>query len=216
VDAKQAFKLAIARTPKWWRPYRGLARAQLLAKEDPAVADATLRNAIPVVDQPEELHEVLANLLEQQGKPDDAIHEYEAILERNPDSELAANNLAMLLATYRKDPESLDRAKQLSARFAESANPSLLDTYGWVLYKRGDATDSVPVLTRVVAKAPDAAVARYHLGMAQSLAGDYSDARDNLTRAVNSGAQFSGIDEAKATLSKIAKSPPIPAPSPKT
>jgi tetratricopeptide (TPR) repeat protein len=214
--AKDAFKLAISRTPKWWRPYRGLARAQLLAKEGPAVADATLQNAIPVVEQPEDLQEMLASLLEQQGKPDEAIKQYEAVLKRNPDSDVAVNNLAMLLATYKKDPASLDRAKQLSARFAQSANPSLLDTYGWVLYKHGDAAASVPVLARVVAKAPNAPVARYHLGMAQSSAGDYTDARDNLTRAVNSGAQFSGIDEAKAALARIEKTPSPPAPSPKT
>ena len=80
---------------------------------------------------------------------------------------------------------------------------------------RGDAAASVPVLIRVVEKAPDQAIARYHLGMAQSQAGDSSDARDNLLRAVNSGAQFSGLDEAKATLEKLAKLP-LAASSPKT
>ena len=77
--------------------------------------------------------------------------------------------------------------------------------------KRGDTAASVPVLTRVVAKAPDAAVARYHLGMAQAQAGDNSEARANLTRALNSGIQFSGQAEAKATLEKLAKAPPTAA-----
>ena len=91
-----------------------------------------------------------------------------------------------------------------------------MDTYGWVLFKRGDAAGSVPVLTRVVAKVPDAVLSRYHLGMAQSLAGDISGARDNLLRAVNSGTQFTGLDEAKATLHKLAKSPLAAASSPTT
>jgi hypothetical protein len=43
--------------------------------------------------------------------------------------------------------------------------------------------------------------------MAQALAGDNSDARDNLTRALNSGTQFSGVDEARSTLDKLAKLP---------
>jgi hypothetical protein len=43
--------------------------------------------------------------------------------------------------------------------------------------------------------------------MAQSQAGRTAQARDNLTRAVNSGAKFSGLDEAKATLEKLAKLP---------
>jgi hypothetical protein len=51
-------------------------------------------------------------------------------------------------------------------------------------------------------------LARYHLGMAQSqLAGSRAEARDNLERAVNSGARFSGLDEAKSTLEGLAKLP---------
>lgn len=216
LQAKDVFQQAIARTPKWWPPYRGLAKAELAAKEDPAVAITTLRNAKSVVDRKEELSVELASLLEQTGKPNDAIQEYEEILHGDPQSEVAANNLAMLLASYRSDPASLDRAKELSMRFANSPNPSYLDTYGWVLFKRGDAAESVPVLTRVVAKVPDAAVARFHLGMAQSLAGDDTDARDNLQRAVNSGTRFAGLDEAKATLDKLVKAPSTAAASPKT
>ncbi len=204
-EAEEVFKLAIARTPKWSVPYRDLASTEMADRTDPVVVIALLRNAKTLVGDPEGLSVQLATLLEQSGKLDEAISEYDDIMHRDPQSEVAANNLAMLLATHKKDPASLDRAKELSARFADSQNPSYLDTYGWVLFKRGDAADSVPVLTRVVAKAPDAAIARYHLGMAQSLAGDATDARDNLTRAVNSGAQFSGLDEAKATLDKLGK-----------
>ena len=213
-EASEAFRQAIARTPKWWRPYRGLANAQTAAK-NPAAAAATLRAAMQVVEQGEVLGELLASLLESQGKPEEAIREYEDILRRYPQSEVAANNLAMLLATYKTDAASLDRARDLASRFANSPNPSFLDTYGWVLFKRGDAAGSVPVLARVVAKTPNVAVARYHLGMAQSLAGDDSGARENLMRAVNSGSQFYGLDEAKATLDKLAKSPATTAVNPK-
>ena len=131
LQAKDVFQQAIARTPKWWPPYRGLAKAELAAKEDPAVAITTLRNAKSVVDRKEELSVELASLLEQTGKPNDAIQEYEEILHGDPQSEVAANNLAMLLATYRSDPASLDRAKELSMRFANSPNPSYLG-YLWM------------------------------------------------------------------------------------
>ena len=84
------------------------------------------------------------------------------------------------------------------------------------MYKRGEAAASVPVLERVVAKAANDPVAHYHLGMAQSQLGSSAAARDNLTLAVNSGRKFSGLDEAKATLDKLAKAPATAAPSPKT
>jgi predicted Zn-dependent protease len=150
----------------------------------------------------------IALYFERVGKPDDAVREYEDILRQSPKSETAANNLAMLLVTYKHDAASLDRAKALLARFADSSNPSYLDTYGWVLFKHGDATASVPVLQRVVSKVPDAPVALYHLGMAQSQAGSNAQALGNLTRAVSSGTKFSGLDEAKATIEKLAKLPP--------
>jgi tetratricopeptide (TPR) repeat protein len=205
-DASTAFKEAIARAPRWWQPYSGLAQAEFVAK-DPDAGLATLRNAQSTVDQPDQLALEIALFLEKTGKTDDAIKQYEEVLRRSPRSEVAANNLAMLLVSYRKDAASVDRAKTLAARFADSSNPSYLDTYGWVLFKHGEAAASVPVLERVVSKVPDAPVALYHLGMAQSQSGSNAQALGNLTRAVNSGQKFSGLDEAKATLDKLAKPP---------
>jgi tetratricopeptide (TPR) repeat protein len=214
-DAQDAYKVAIARAPKWWIPYRGLALAQVAAKDTDAAVD-TLRKAQPIVEQADALGTELASLLDGQGKPDEAISVYEEILRRYPKSEVAMNNLAMLLVTHKRDRASLDRAKELASRFTDSANPSYLDTYGWVLYKRGETVASVPVLERVVAKVPNEALARYHLGMAQSQVGSNAEARDNLTRAVNSGAKFLGLDEAKSTLDQLAKLPIQASVAPKT
>jgi len=202
--AQAAFKVAIARAPTWWNGYRGLATAQFEAK-DTAGGIATLRSAETSVSQPDIAAIELATYYERTGKLDDAEHEYESIVNRNPQSDVAANNLAMLLVTYSKDTASIDRAKSLATRFAESANPSFLDTYGWVLYKHGEAAASISVLQRVARQAPDQPVVLYHLGMAQSQAGENAQAVDNLSRAVKSGAKFSGLDEAKATLDKLAK-----------
>ncbi len=204
IGAVGAFQAAVERAPKWWMGYRGLASAQFAAHA-PEAAVATLREGKGKVDKPEELGLVLASYYESSGKPQDAIHEYEDIVRRAPQSDLAVNNLAMLLVTFQGDPASLDRAKSLSARFAESSNPSYLDTYGWVLYKHGEAAASVPVLERVVSKVPNAPLVLYHLGMAQSQSGSPAQALGNLTRAVNSGAKFSGLDEAKATIDKLGK-----------
>jgi predicted Zn-dependent protease len=202
--AQPAFNTAIARAPTWWVPYRNLAAAQFVAK-NPDAAVATLRTAEGVVSEPDKAGIELASYFERTGKPDEAVHEYDQIVRRNPKSDLAANNLAMLLVTYGKDAASIERAKSLSARFADSSNPSYLDTYGWVLFKHGEAAASASVLQRVVSKEPSAPVALYHLGMAQSQSGSSAQAVDNLQRAVNSGARFSGLDEARATLDKLAK-----------
>ena len=205
-DALDAYEMALTRSPKWWAPYHGLAEAQFAANDTDA-ALVTLRKGEAVADKPDQLGLEIGLYLDRSGKPEEAIRQYEEVIRLNPQSDGAANNLAMLLVTYKNDTASLDRAKTLSARFANSSNPSYLDTYGWVLFKRGEAAASVSILERVVSKAPDAPVALYHLGMAQSQAGNTEQARGNLSRAVNSGAKFSGLEEAKATLDKLAKLP---------
>ena len=211
-EAKEAFRHAMTVAPKWWPPYRGMAKAQLLGKESLADVIDGLRRAKPVVDQNERLSEVLANLLLRQGKSDEAIVEYQETLRQHPKSDVAANNLAMLLVTYRSDAGSLNQARDLAVRFASSPSLDYRDTYGWVLYKRGEAAAAVPVFARIVAESPDAVVARYHLGMAQALAGNRAEARDNLMRAVDSGKRFPGLDEAKSALERLGGPAPEAAP----
>jgi tetratricopeptide (TPR) repeat protein len=205
-EAVAAFKLATERDPKWAVAYRNLALAKL-GQKDPAGAVASLQLGIANATEPEALEAELATLDEHLGKPDEAIQVYEDGLRRDPKSEGFRNNLAMLLVTYKKDPASLARAKELSASFATSDNPNFLDTYGWVLYKRGEAAAAVSALQNAIAKTADSPVYLYHLGMAEALAGQPESARDSLTRSLQSGQDFAGKDEAKATLDKLAKSP---------
>jgi predicted Zn-dependent protease len=203
-DAEQAFKTAIERAPKWWVPYQGLSTAKS-SQGDSAGAIATLQSGISKAEDPSSLQLELAGLFERSGKPEDAIRLYEAALRKDPRSDLIANNFAMLLITYRKDQPSLDRAKELSARFATSTNVAFLDTYGWVLYKRGESAAAIAALQTASAKMPDSPVLLYHLGMAQASAGQADAARENLSRSLKSGKNFAGMDEAKATLEKLAK-----------
>jgi tetratricopeptide (TPR) repeat protein len=205
-QAKDAFRQAMARAPKWWPPYRGMAKAQLLGNEPLATVIDGLRSAKNAVDQSENLSAALADLLVRAGKPDEAIGEYEDALRKYPKSDVTANNLAILLVTYRTDAASMARARDLVARFSNSPSLAYRDTYGWVLYKRGEAAAAVPVFARIVAELPNAVVARYHLGMAQALTGNRTEARDNLMRVVDSGQRFPGLDDAKLALARLNKS----------
>jgi tetratricopeptide (TPR) repeat protein len=214
-DAIVAFKSAIDRQPTEWGPYRNLAYAEFVG-HDTDGAITTLKGAIAKVPNPEALETELATLYQRVGKLDDAIGVYESALRRNPKSDVIANNLAMMLVTYRKDQASLDRASQLSTTFSTSTNADFLDTYGWVLYKRGDATAAVAALQTALSKMPNSPVSLFHLGMAQALAGQTDAARDSLTRSLKAGKNFTGIDEAKATLEKLANQAPASASLPKT
>jgi predicted Zn-dependent protease len=214
-DAIAAFKIAIERDPKWWIPYRNLALAQLAAHDTDGGIE-TMKSGIERASSADALQVDLAGVFERLGRVDEAMSVYEGALKRNPQSDLAANNLAMLLVTYKKDQRSLDRAKTLAARFAGSPNGNYLDTYGWVMYKHGDAATAVAALRDALAKAPQSPVSMYHLGMAQVLAGQKDAARDNLARSLNSGQKFSGMDEAKAALDKLAGQSLAISPPPKS
>jgi len=203
-DAKAAFGTSIQRAPKWPTGYQNLVLLQMEDKDLPG-ATATLQQAIKQVDHPDAFRIELASLFERLGKPDEAIQVYDSALQVDPHSDVAANNLAMLLITYKKDQPSLNRAKELTQRFANSSNGSFLDTYGWVLYKVGDAEAAVPPLQSAVSKSPNSPASLYHLGMAQASAGLADAARDSLSRSLKLGKNFLGKDEAQATLDRLAK-----------
>jgi Tfp pilus assembly protein PilF len=109
----------------------------------------------------------------------------------------------MLLVTYRKDRASLDRARQLAARLSNSKNPALVDTWGWVLYKRGEYADAIRALQEAVDESSHSPPLLYHLAMAQLKTGDRDVARSTLEEALRSGTPFSGSDEAKQVLTEL-------------
>ncbi len=187
---------------KWWPPYRNLASAQA-ASGDTAGAIQTYERALAAVGLEPALVSDLAALYEREGRIDDAIRQYEALYRRDPQLPFAANNLAMLLVTYRKDRASLDRAGGLTARFLSSENPDLLDTAGWVCLKRGELGEALSALEKAARRAPDSRVIRYHLGMAQLESGQRDLARGSLKSALAGSARFDGWQDARSALASL-------------
>jgi uncharacterized protein (TIGR02996 family) len=202
--ARTEFTRVIAAAPQWSLAYRNLALTELAAHNDAAAVTA-LEQGIAKAGQDFSLVADLAALYERRGEPDKAIAAYEALVAQHHGVIAAENNLAMLLVTYRKDQKSLARARDLSDPFATSQNAALLDTHGWVLYRRGQYAESLAVLEKALQIAPDAQVVRYHLGMAQYKSGQNAAARANLQGALESKRVFAGADEARATLASISK-----------
>jgi tetratricopeptide (TPR) repeat protein len=204
VAAQKQFGAASELAPKWWIPYRNLALLQLNLNDVPG-AIATFRKGVAATQYQIALVTDLATLLEREGRSEESIKLYESALAANPKQEIAANNLAMLLITYRKEQASLDRARDLTAAFANTNNGALLDTYGWIRFKRGEVTDGLPALERAAELAPQSGVVRYHLGMAQLQSGQKDKARTSLKTALGTNQTFAGIEEARATLTTLDK-----------
>ncbi len=201
-QAQPVFAEATKIAPEWWMPWRNLAMSQLGQGDIPG-ALATYEAGVAATKHEPMLVSDLAALYERQGRIDDAIRQYQVVHEKSPRYDVAANNLAMLLVTYRKDRASLDRARTLTERFAKSDSGLLLDTHGWVMFKLGQFTEALPVLERAAQRAPDSKVIRYHLAMAQLKTGLRDKARDNLEHALAAPATFSGVDEARTALASL-------------
>lgn len=153
-----------------------------------------------------ELNMLLATEFEQGGRYNDALAVYEALLKTSPKYEPAINNLAALLLDQRTDKASHARALELARALAGTDNPAMLDTLGWAHYRAGQYTEAISILERVVAKAGQFAVFRYHLGMAYLRAGNEVGARQQLVEAVEkANGDYPGLAEARATLEKLKK-----------
>lgn len=195
---------ATTAAPKWWVGYRNLALAKLAVKNT-AGAIAVYEQALKVAPGEPKLISELSFLYETNGRADDAIRLYDTLYRQNPRAEGVANNLAMLLVVYKNDRASLDRARDLTAGFTSSSDGRLLDTNGWVHFKRGEYTEALSVLERAAERAPDSKEIRYHLGMAELRLGHTDRARSELESAVSGSANFIGSDEARTTLTALNK-----------
>jgi tetratricopeptide (TPR) repeat protein len=193
---------ATTRAPQWWPPYRNLALAKAAANDSDG-AIAAYDAAIKLAPTNPQLVTELAQLYVIHGHVDDAIARYETLYRRNPKLQVAANNLAMLLVTYKKDRQSLDRARDVTAGFASSNDGGLLDTNGWVHFKRGEYAEALPVLQRAAERSPDVREIRYHLGMAELQAGRNERARTELETALSGSTKYQWSDDARAVLAGL-------------
>ena len=98
-----------------------------------------------------------------------------AILARDPNNATALNALGYTLADQ---TDRLNEAHSLISRALEldPAEPAILDSMGWVLFRKGEIDQSIDYLTRAYAALPDPEVAA-HLGEVLWMNGDTEKAR---------------------------------------
>ena len=200
--AQQILQVAIANQPGWWMPYRNLALARLGANDVPGAIEV-YQNGLKVAPSESAMLVDLGALFQRAGRIDDALKLYESWFDQNPKSQVAANNLAMVLVTYHTDKASLDRAQALTTGFASTTSGDLVDTAGWVQFKRGDIGQALPVLRRAVELMPHSHEVHYHLGMVELRSGQTDRARSDLEAALAGSPQFFGAEDARAALASL-------------
>lgn len=138
---------------------------------------------------------------------------YRRALEISPDTPIAANNLAWLIA---EQPGNLDEALQLATYAVTKGQTTagFYDTLGWVYFKKGLASPAVEQFRKAVAIDEAAAQKtgnvpapgyRVRLGMALAKAGDKDSARREVEASLRQIAELSDreVQDAKSVLANL-------------
>jgi tetratricopeptide (TPR) repeat protein len=158
--------------------------ADLLATEDTASAGAArLDSALQGYPGHPELSYQRAVFLERDDS-NAAITAFEALARDRPADLGVANALGFTLADHNRD---LARAEKLirSALAAQPDSPAVLDSMGWVLYRRGQGRAALPYLERAFRLLRDGDIGS-HYGEVLWQAGRQSEARTVWTEALAS------------------------------
>lgn len=181
--AEQTFLALLDTDPR--RPTVWLALSQLAQRKgDRDTAKTVIDDALGHLPAEPTLLWAKASFLEQDGNIDAAIAIYEELYAQNSGALVVANNLASLLSSYRDDDESLERAWNVARRFSDTTFPSVQDTYGWILHRRGQSADALPYLESAVTGLPNDPLAQYHLGQTYAALGRPDDALVQFRSAV--------------------------------
>jgi len=180
------------------------------AKKDTLNVFESYKKGLENIPDNVQLSLLLSSAYELNKDYDKALKIYESLFIKRPDIDYAVNNLVSLLLDQYPSKENTERAVILAKRFEKSDQPYFLDTYGWALLHNSNVKDSIDVFTRVVARMPEVAVFKYHLGVANHKAGHIPQAIDALQQSLTAGAKQADFIEklqAEALLSKLKELP---------
>jgi tetratricopeptide (TPR) repeat protein len=143
----------------------------------------TLKVGLEKVDRPAEIHFRLAVLYEREHQRQESIEQIKKVLELEPNNPDAQNFLGY---TYAESGINLDEAERLirEALQAKPHSAHIIDSLGWVFYKKGEYDKAVTELERAHCLMPHDATVAEHLGDAYNRAKRYRDALRIYRRAL--------------------------------
>ena len=195
--AEPDFLKAIEIDPKFEAAYLLLAQLYIATdRQDQAIqklnAFVEQNKSVPALLQ-------LASIYEKTKNYTAAREAYEKLLAINGNNALALNNLAVVYSErFDQVDKALDLAKRARTTFPN--NPNFADTLGWVMFRKGDYRNALPLLQEGAAKLTDNPEVQYHLAMAHYMLGDEAAARTALQKAVQLPSAFPQKEEAQQRL----------------
>ncbi|ACS80484.1 tetratricopeptide repeat protein [Maridesulfovibrio salexigens] len=202
-DAETNYSRAVTLAPEWMLPYMRIG--------DLYVSNKKLKQGIAKFK--EEIKKngespgpqfLLGLLYEQNGEYEKSREVYSKLLEQHPGFQLAANNLAYLLATrFSDNGEYMDQALRLARVAASSQSPEALDTLGYVLYLNGEYKQALHVFNSALQLLPDFSAAQYHKALVYSREGKNDEAKKILNSLLKSKEDFPERKDALNLLGRL-------------
>lgn len=154
----------------------------LIDQQNPRGAIDAFEKALTIDANSVEAHRGLGQGYERLGQIDRAEQSYRRALKVKGNDVISLNNLAWILSEIKKKPdEALPFA--MKAQQVAPQHASVIDTLGWIHYRRQAYAEAEKFLTQAVEGAPSDAVVRFHLGMTYAKLGRAQDAVSALRRA---------------------------------
>jgi len=141
-------------------------------------------------------------LLMKLGCLDEARTCFEKMTKLSPNFAPAYNNMAYIDLTT---PGNLDKAVENArkARLIAPDDPSICDTYGWILWLRSDYHQALPLLREAVSHLPGVASVQYHLAMAYYMMHQTPEAIAAFETALTISCAFPERDQAARHLAVL-------------
>lgn len=144
-------------------PFYTLYASHLDDRREYAKAATMLKDAVKRFPQNAQLQYFLGNMFDRIGDRKSTVDQMKVVLGLDENHVQALNYLAY---TYAESGQELDSAEKLARRALElkPQDGYVMDTLGWVLFKRGSFEESVKVLEDAHRLQPDEAIIADHLG----------------------------------------------------
>jgi putative PEP-CTERM system TPR-repeat lipoprotein len=187
VEANQTYASLSQLEPTSVAARRGLASTSVAAGDIDAGVE-TLREGLELDPSNAQLHQSLVLALLRANQPDEARVAARSYMAEFPDDTgplVTASRVELFVNDFAKAEGYLERAQRLSEN-----DPEVLFGLAALATARGDGKQTLDLLRRAVAAAPDNAVALAHLAEAEERAGNSSEAAALLERAVEKAPNF--------------------------
>ena len=187
--------------PDFISPHHDLAKLYLImGKTDNSIEEY---KKLALLDPENALiHLSTGNIYSRQGKIESALEEYKQVIALAPDSPIGYNELAY---HYAESGTNLDEGLEYALKAAELApkDAAILDTLGWVYFKRGNFNKASGSLKTAVATRPNSPTIRFHLGMTYYRNGDHKNALNEFNNSLKISARFKEASKAKEMIGLI-------------